>query len=134
MKKHYLVLLLVFSLSGTVMAQEGASCTTSQAQRHAKAAQRYTIDSMYSLLSECGLGDLLNFGIGNLGDLINLGEGCDKPLETIAKVPVDEAERGAKRGYNVGMKRPVNSEISQVRKTVKSGDWYKDDDWYTDDL
>ena len=134
MKQRLLVLLFTLIFSNTALAQEGASCTTSQAQRHAKAAQRYTIDSMYSLLSECGLGDLLNFGIGNLGDLINLGEGCDKPLETIAKVPIDEGERGIQRGYNDGMKRPVNSEITQVRKTVKSGDWYKDDDWYTDDI
>jgi len=121
-------LALVLGASPALAAKH--SCKANRAQLQAKVAQRYAVDHVYSLLSDCGLGNLLNFGLGSLGNLLNIKGGCNKPVEMLASQPLEKGVGMVNRVYTEGLQRPVNSRIGQVRNTVRTGDWYKKQPWY----
>lgn len=134
-KKRQGLIAAVFAL--TVVAAWPAdasqySCNVNPVQLQAQVAKRYAVNHIYSLLSQCGLGNLLNFGLGSLGNLLNLKGGCNKPVQMLASQPISQGEEIVSGTYAEGMQRPVNSSIDSLRNSIQSGSWYKNQPWYKD--
>ena len=122
------IMIVVFAVAQVHAAPQ--SCRGNKTQRHAEIAKRYAIDETYSLLTKCGLGDLLNFGLGDLGINLETPDMCNKPIDYLASIPAKEAVRGVNRAVNKGVRRPINKTIGDARRTVKTGSWYKDSEIY----
>lgn len=132
-KKRQRLALALFVLALTVSGAADASknsCNANPVQLQAQVAKRYAINHIYSLLSQCGLGNLLNFGLGSLGNLLNLKGGCNKPVQMLASQPISKGEEIVSRTYTEGLQRPVNSRVEALRGSVRSGSWYKNQPWY----
>jgi len=105
------------------------SCKTSSVQQQAKTSEKYTIKEINTLLSDCGIGGLLNFGLGGILSVVMKNADlsvCNRPLTGINSIPIPvDIKIGPQKPKKVGSGRPLNARTSTITRSDSSDyGWY----------
>ncbi|PKM46948.1 MAG: hypothetical protein CVV05_00600 [Gammaproteobacteria bacterium HGW-Gammaproteobacteria-1] len=115
---------ILLLLSTTSAADDAAgSCVQSLHAQQLDIINQRAVQKFKSLLSDCGLGDLLNNGLGRFKGLTGAVDGCNRPIDAMVFVVTKQAE-GEGRRVEDAVHREINKRLSNTRDIILNGKWY----------
>lgn len=112
-------------LPAAVVAADKAagSCVQSLHAQQMSIVNQRAVHKFKSLLSDCGLGNILNNGLGRFKGLTGAVDGCNRPIDAMVFVVKKEVEGEVRRTEN-DIHREINKRLKNTRDIILSGKWY----------
>lgn len=113
----------LLSATTATAAESAGSCVQSLHSQQLDIVNQRAVSKFKSLLSDCGLGNILNNGLGRFKGLTGAVDGCNRPIDAMVFVVTKEAEGQARRSENE-IHREINKRLKNTRDIILSGKWY----------
>jgi len=107
----------------TPAADDVGSCVREVHAKQLDIVNQQAVQKFKSLLSDCGLGDLLNNGLGRFRGLTGAIDGCNRPVDAMVFVVAKQAESEGRKAEDA-VHREINKRLRNTREIILNGKWY----------